>query len=405
MHTYFFIHRLMISHSFLSSLTAYFHTADPETLTDRALFETAQRIGGVAVKARRAFIGLLPLIERRRAYEGRSFYSIYDFAAKVGGVSRGVVDEVMRVDRYLVDTPKLRKKLYRGEIGWTKIRTIVHMLTKENEDEWIVKLESLSRVALEAYVRDYRMQIREENVPTLPGSEVQMGMSENVFQNNANVEEGGEIEAVFLPGKELLKENENQVYQDIRAQSRLSDLSQYRETFTFSMKSDIAARLRLFRQRLEKDRRELVTWEEVMVEFLKMIEGEARYEAQKKSEKGTRIADVQKITDVQKPVTRYIPAYIRHQLDAQYEGLCAFKECKLPATIYHHTRRFSLVPDHNPCYIKPLCTAHERIVHATLIENEDIDPSSWKLLATPDAASPRAVIDQKVQQYRKPTER
>lgn len=204
--------------------------------------------------------------------------------------------------------------------------------------------------------------------------------------------------------------------------SRLTELSQQRETLTFSMRSDLAARLRLFRQKLEKDRRELVTWEEVIAEFLKMIEGEVRYEVRQKSEevmkkeqeKSQKKMEQAQHSAEQQPATRYIPAHIRHALDAQHEGLCAFKNCTQPATSYHHTRRFALTNSdavtqaevHDPRYLKPLCTPHERIVHATLIENEEIDPSSWKLIAPAektDSASPRGKIDQQVQQYRKPT--
>ena len=401
------------------NLSGVSHERDPELLSDRELFETAQRIGGLALKSRRAFIGLLPLVERRRAYEGRTFYSIYDFAAKVGGVGRDIVNEVLRVDQYLVDAPKLRRKLYRGEIGWSKMVRVVHWITRSNEDEWIQKLENLSKPALETYLRDYQNQLVKD-VPTLwanalPGSD-------------KTLENGVKFEAESLPGQESEVKNDRQfmqespttpIFSNVQPSSpyKLAELSQQRETFTFSMRSDIAARLRLFRQRLEKDRRELVTWEEVMTEFLKMIEGEIRDEEKKKSEEAVKKEQEksqQKIAQAQqkaeeKPATRYIPAHIRNALDAQYEGLCAFINCTQPATSYHHTRRFALTSEnasqaevHDPRYLKPLCTDHERIIHNTLIENEACDPSTWKLLTKPDSASPRGQLDQKVQEFRRP---
>ncbi|MBP7898674.1 hypothetical protein KAZ92_01860 [Candidatus Gracilibacteria bacterium] len=446
----------MISYSFLSNLISYFHGADPETLSDRDLFETAQRIGAVALKGRRAFIGLLPLVEKRRAYEGRTFYSIYDFAAKVGGVSRDVVVEVLRIDIQLQDMPLVRKLLYGGTVSWSKIRMVTAWLTPENQQIWIDKLENLSNRALEVYLRDYRKQLsgdrmieifpehsysleqlilttgsyglKSSNIPNNTKNEAE-NFGAEISEHKINIGESQEIATETMlkvgPGEQIHSER-----------SKLSELSDHRETFTFSMNAEIAARLRLFRQRLEKDRRELVTWEEVMLEFLKMIESETRHDEKKKSEKSANQAQVASVstlipiptpaatsvvlTSTATPATRYIPAAARHQIAAQYSGLCAFRDCAQPATTLHHTKRFALTKHlprseaHDPNFIKPLCTPHERIIHNTLVENEEVDPKSWKLLATPakleasvkpDSASGKAAvraIDQRVMSYRKP---
>ena len=405
------VDRSKSSQSYSGSPGAGFHTTEPESLTDRELFQMAQKIGGAALRSRRAFIGLLPLIERRRVYEGRMFYSIYDFAGKVGGVGQDIVTEVLRLDAQLRDFPLVQKLLYSGKVGWTKIRTVMHWLMPENQQAWIEKLENLSNRALEVYVRDFRKQERAEVAATLFADVPHIPLTQENFSseslNSPKIDEN-KAENFHVEISEYNRVNlESQIggESQLPPSSKLAELSHQRETFTFSMRSDIAARLRLFRQKLEKDRRELVTWEEVMSEFLKMIEGEIRYGEKQKSEE-TMKKEQEK--SQQQPATRYIPAHIRHALDAQYEGLCAFKNCTQPATSYHHTRRFSLTSQnasqsevHDPRYLKPLCTAHERVVHNTLIENEACDPSFWKLLATPDSASERGQIDQQVQKYRK----
>ncbi len=429
----------MISHSFLSNLTSYFHSADPETLSDRDLFETAQRIGAVALKGRRAFIGLLPLVEKRRAYEGRTFYSIYDFAAKVGGVSRDVVTEVLRIDMQLKNMPLVQKLLYGGTVSWSKIRMITAWLTPENQQIWIDKLENLSNRSLEVYLRDYRKQLSEDRVIEIVPEHLfsleqpiltteSCGSKSSNMPNNAKNEAenfGAEISECKIninASQEITNETMlkvgpgEQIYPKPSQSTKLSELSGHRETFTFSMNAEIAARLRLFRQRLEKDRRELVTWEEVMLEFLKMIEKKMAQSgsAQSGSVQSGPVQSKPTDTIEQKPATRYIPAAIRHQIDTQYSGLCAFKDCARPATIYHHTKRFALTKHlsqsevHNPDFIKPLCTPHERIIHNTLVENEEIDPKNWKLLATPaklNSASYKAEmreVDRKVGKYRRP---
>ncbi len=379
--------------------------SDPETLTDRQLFEAAQRIGALALKSRREFIGLLPLIERRRVYEGRMFYSIYDFAAKVGGIGREITEEVLRLDIQLQNFPLVQKLLYRGKVGWTKIRTVTHWLLPENQKEWISKLENLSNRALEVYIRDLRKQSHEEvaislflDAPRVPLT------SENLAIKSSNFEKTAENKAENFH-VEISEYNRNISESQTPLPpppNKLAQLAQQRETFTFSLQSDIAARLRLFRQKLEKDRRELITWEEVMMEFLKMIESEMRYKELKKAERKPQ----EKPED--KPATRHIPAHVRHAVDQQYNGLCAFRDCTKLATIYHHTQRFALTKDlpeqqvHDPQFIKPLCEPHERIIHNTLIENEEVDPVTWKILNTPDTASTRHEIDQQVMAYRKP---
>lgn len=394
--------------------------SDPETLTDRQLFEAAQRIGALALKSRREFIGLLPLIERRRVYEGRMFYSIYDFAAKVGGIGREVVTEVMRLDAQLRELPLVRKLLYSGKVGWSKIRMVTAWLSVDNQKEWIEKLENLSNRALQVYLRDYHSQLEKENIIELFPERSSFLLTPEVFSiKPSNFEKTAENKAENF-GAEISEYNRNisesqtpPAYILPPPPSKLTHLAHQRETFTFSLQSDIAVRLRLFRQKLEKDRRELITWEEVMVEFLKMIESEMEYKEKKKSEEALKkeqekIRQAEEISK-QKSATRYIPAHIRHIVDQQYSGLCAFRDCKQPATIYHHTRRFALsnkgdsqAEVHDPRFIKPLCEPHERIIHNTLIENEDIDPATWKVLDTPDTASSRHEIDRQVMEYRKP---
>lgn len=409
---------------------------DPECLTDRQLYDVCQRIGAFALKARRKFVGLLPLVERRRAYQGRGLYSIYDFAAKLGGVGREVVNEVLRVDSYLCAAPTLRKKLYRGEIGWTKMRVVAHFLTPRNEKEWMEKLETLSKSALEIYVRGYRAQkmqdatlsLLEADIAVRPGQtsmttriiseqNERIDNNENILHDNIQNRKIIINEAHFLPGERTELQNIYKIEQQNSqgAQNKnerdhiFADLAQQRETITFSMKRDIASRLRLFRRELEKERKTLITWEEVMEEFLKRTEHDQEHD-QKDHKKSDTIRDAKK-NDTEKVTTRHIPNAVRREVTQRYGDLCAFPNCGRPAEILHHTWRFALTKHlarkeaHDPNHIKPLCKAHERIAHTTLIadENED-DTRTWRLLETPDTASEKYKIDQQVNAYRKPKE-
>jgi len=391
----------------------------PEDFTARELYEQCRNIGSLALKSRRQFIGLLPLVERRQAYRGRGLYSTYDFAAKLGGISRDLVTEVLRLDRQLHDFPLVRKILYSGEVGWTKIRLIAGWLTIENQEEWIEKVKNLSHRALQLYMKDFYRQEYRERVPLLLENTTQcidalvpfkQLTTENIgteLYKNGNNEINKAVEEYLLQENfhvEISEYNRGNTNSQEMVRTKFDQLDYERETFTFSLNRQIAAKMRLFRQKLEKDRKELITWEEVMVEFLRHIE--------QKEEGNTQKPHMQKVqAENETPASRHIPAAIRRAVFEQYNGLCAFNNCNVPAEIIHHTRRFSLtnhlskMQAHDPNFMKPLCKPHERVIHNSLIENENIDPTQWKLLPSPDRQSEKYAVDQIVIGYRKPNSR
>lgn len=253
-------------------------TYDPESLSDADLLKRCQQLGSISVKSRRMFIGLLPLIARRNIYDVKKFSSIFHFALIVGGVSYEVVSEVLRLDTQLIDLPHLRRALYRGEIGWSKIRAVLSLVTSGNEETWLELLKNLSKPALEVYVHDYRQQQKDEqhtlfsnsanpstclpinNIPLLSSS----------WKNVANKAEN-------FPGKITRLENQNAISQQNDftptphqpISQKFNKLSTSREFLSFHISSLLAARLRLFRQKLEKKLKKLTTWEDVLNELLR----------------------------------------------------------------------------------------------------------------------------------------
>lgn len=389
--------------------------ANIEDLTARELYEKCRNIGSLALKSRRQFIGLLPLVERRQAYLGRGLYSTYDFAAKLGGISRDIVTEVLRLDRQLHDFPLVRKVLYSGEVGWTKIRLIAGWLTIENQEEWIEKVKNLSHRALQLYMKDFYKQELHGQVPSLlenatqfdvvvPFRQLTVGNISTELYNNENNAINKAVTEYPLRENfhvEISEYNRGSYNSQEMVHTKFDQLAYERETFTFSLNRQIAAKMRLFRQKLEKDRKELITWEEVMVEFLSHIEQKEEVNTQKPQMQKERVKE-------EAPSSRHIPTNIRKAVLKQYDGLCAFNNCNAPAEIIHHTRRFSLtnhlskVQAHDPEFMKPLCKPHERIIHNSLVENENIDPAQWKLLPSPDRQSEKYAVDQMVIGYRKP---
>ncbi len=99
---------------------------------------------------------------------------------------------------------------------------------------------------------------------------------------------------------------------------------------------------------------------------------------------------------------RHIPAEIMKFIMRRSRGLCEFGQCRKVYAILHHTQRFALDAVHDPDQIVALCTAHERVVHMGLIEDETVIPREWRVLKVASEDDPKYFIDRLVQQYRKP---
>lgn len=277
---------------------------DVEQLSNTELIERCMQLGSVSVKARRMFMGLLPLVARRGAYNVKKFSSIYHFALIVGGVGYGLVHEILRLDSQLEEFPLLRRVFYSGEIGWAKIRAVVSMVQKNDQERWLGLLRGLSKPALEVYLRDFRKQEKEEQGNLFSGNrnniiEISEGegaitappcVSKENISESSLPQKSAKNEAESFPGKTFQLENKNEIQQENPSEQinpaahknasaemdsttfvsqKQIELSSQRETLSFSVNSWLAAQLRLFRRKLEKQQKRLTTWEDTLAELLK----------------------------------------------------------------------------------------------------------------------------------------
>jgi len=97
---------------------------------------------------------------------------------------------------------------------------------------------------------------------------------------------------------------------------------------------------------------------------------------------------------------RHIPVEIDRFVTTRTGGLCAWPTCTREATSLHHAQRWGLEKVHDPARLHAVCTAHERLAHLGLIENEEEHPSRWRLREHADAMANKRFIDQFVALYR-----
>lgn len=123
-------------------------------MSDEKLYELCKLYGERARLWRQKFAGLLPEVFRRRLYEKKGFGSIYEFAAKLAGMSERQVDVVLNLEKKFEDKPVLKNMLETGEVSINKLARVASIATTENENFWSTQVKLLPNRALEILVRD-----------------------------------------------------------------------------------------------------------------------------------------------------------------------------------------------------------------------------------------------------------
>ena len=125
-------------------------------MTNSQLYRLCKKYGRRVLEARKRFTGLLPEALKRRLYEKKGFPSIYVFAEKLAGLSREQVDTVLRLERKFEDKPALHRALVMGQISSNKLIRIASIATTQNQQELFEASQTLSKQAIDVFVKDYR---------------------------------------------------------------------------------------------------------------------------------------------------------------------------------------------------------------------------------------------------------
>ncbi|MEK7523798.1 MAG: hypothetical protein AAB588_02085 [Patescibacteria group bacterium] len=127
-----------------------------QNLSDEKLFTLCQQYGEQARKWRQKFAGLLPEVNRRRLYEKKGFSSIFEFAAKLAGMSHKQVQLVLHLEERFETLPVLQNLLVTGEVSMNKLTKVASIATQENEELLGEQVKLLSTRAVETFARDVR---------------------------------------------------------------------------------------------------------------------------------------------------------------------------------------------------------------------------------------------------------
>lgn len=354
-------------------------TSLPRKLSDKELYARCKEYGENARLWSRKFAGILPEVFRRHLYKRRGCASIHEFAAKLAGMSFEATDKILRLSERLQDKPALREQLEAGVVGWSKIEKVSFIATPETEKAWAEKTARLTKDALEAFVKEYRKsseapmnEVQNYRLETAPGSDCQNNKAIKQVENSN----------IFTPP--------------------------HWDKLSFEIDPKILRELRVLKHKLEQTKKQALAWNEVMEELIiayKNTSGGKRKTNNPKAQKVIQLCPnciKQNTEDLEAHsiTQRYIPAEVKHFIDARSEGTCEFPECNRAAETLHHTRRFALRQNHNPDFIANLCKSHERLAHSGLIGNEEAPTQDWRIRTAPNRSSPKFRIDEKVAAFR-----
>jgi hypothetical protein len=99
-------------------------------------------------------LALLPQINEQKIYQQHGYANIYEYAARIAGLSSGVVSKALKLEEKLKDKPHLQKAVETQ--GINKVGIVVGLATKENEKELAEKVIHMSKPALQEYSKEAR---------------------------------------------------------------------------------------------------------------------------------------------------------------------------------------------------------------------------------------------------------
>lgn len=314
-------------------------------MTDERLYFLCKKYGEIAVRYRNKFAGLLPEVFRRKLYEKKGYCSIFEFAAKLAGMSQEHVRRVLNLEERFNVMPVLREILVRGEVSVSKLAKVASIATPENQEELARHVRLLPRSALETLVRDEKLlqgvgsRIEHLNGLLKPQNEAKSVPGNTQLQQNFKNATAGEIVGEYSSG------GGDPTAAGINSASELC----------FSKE---------VRQKLFELQQKGININELLLEFLAKRELEIAQEKERLAQKYEQESAVSKSSsEYQETSPRYIPVAVRKVLKKEYGTKCSIQHCKKSAAEIHHTQRFSISQNHNPQFLAPLCREHHVIAH------------------------------------------
>ncbi len=329
---------------------------NPQKLSDKELFKLCREFGSNALRWRRKFAGLLPEVFKRRLYEKKGFSSIFEFAAKLAGMSQEQVRRVLNIEKKLEDKPALRELLINGDVSVNKLARVVSIATIENQNDLAGLSKNLSQNALETFVKDEKQALENSGKN-----------SENLLQQTIEFENrNGLLEPENAHESVRAHTNPQSILPYVKILEQLSP--QIKEKLLILLEKGIDLN-ELIAQMLQNREAEIAAAKHAIVAEMEVKEAEQKANANKKKNEQKNV-DNQPKSAAKKP-SRYIPVKIKKIIKLEQGDKCSFPGCKNLEENMHHTQRFALTQNHNPFFLAQSCKSHHEIAHTVDVKYQE----------------------------------
>jgi HNH endonuclease len=281
-------------------------------------------------RAEAALLDSLLEVERTGVHFRLGYSSLFTYAVSALGLSEAVAYNSIAVARKMREVPELRAQV--EEIGVSKAKKIVSVLTKENQMEWLARAKTLSSRALEKQVAKMNPQAATPELTKYVSAErldLRLGIDEELLGQ--------------------LRRAQDQVSQSMGKPASLED----------TLRAALAFYLR------HKDPVEKAERAKKVVN--KQVTGTVRAE-----DKSSARGEATEVTGVTHPVVREkrtpIPARVAHAVRLRDQNRCQAKtqatRCGSTRFIdLHHIQPVSQGGPNTPMNLITLCRAHHRLAH------------------------------------------
>lgn len=159
---------------------------------DKILHQKFVKLGKDRNKLTRELLAMIPEIYKREIYKKEGYATIYEYAGKIAGLSKFVVEKVLRTEKYLQEKPFLKRAILTQ--GIHKVALVAKIATPENEKIWADKIENMSKSAIQELSKEVRNK---------PFSEVKC----KAVQTQIKIELDEEMQFLFLKLKNRIGKN------------------------------------------------------------------------------------------------------------------------------------------------------------------------------------------------------
>ncbi len=316
------------------------------SLQDKIIHDQFSEYGRNSKEWMNKCILLLPKVEKNRIWAKKRFSSIYEYAAKIAGMSRNKVNKSLRILKKTENLPALRKVIEKK--GIFAVKPVVNIATIATDGLWAKKASEMKKSTLETFVRDY---IKEQEVDRLNNLQI-----EHAHANVAGIDNGatGRLGAGHPTHKGLNKPNISQ-----------ENLKTPEFKINISMKLEPEILQALKEVKGEDD------WNFIMKKMLKSYRKELEVENKQRETEEKQFQEELKREkpEAVKTYSRTISTTISNYVKKRAKGLCEHPNCKKPGKHIHHTEPFALKMVHDPDKLVYLCEEHHQIIHLGYIDD------------------------------------